>query len=68
MSRCLRYRVDREIVYCGCCPIDKCPNLRPAFRVAREMGFKKVRVLKLPTSFGIDWVEKGYPFETSQQQ
>jgi thiosulfate/3-mercaptopyruvate sulfurtransferase len=55
---------DREIVlYCGCCPIDKCPNLRPAFQAARDMGFKKVKALMLPTSFGIDWVEKGFPFE-----
>jgi len=57
---------DKEIViYCGCCPIDQCPNLRPAFRVAREMGFKKVKVLMLPTSFGVDWVEKGYPAESA---
>src|SRR5450759_3036751 len=49
---------DREIVlYCGCCPIDKCPNPRPAFQAARDMGFKKVKALMLPTSFGIDWVE-----------
>jgi hypothetical protein len=55
---------DREIVlYCGCCPIDKCPNLRPAFQAARGLGFKKVKVVMLPTSFGIDWVEKGYPYE-----
>ncbi len=55
---------DREIVlYCGCCPIDQCPNLRPAFQAARGMGFKNVRVLMLPTSFGIDWVGKGYPYE-----
>jgi hypothetical protein len=58
---------DREIIlYCGCCPIDKCPNLRPAFQAARDMGFKKVKLVMLPTSFGIDWVEKGYPFESGQ--
>lgn len=57
---------DKEIViYCGCCPIAQCPNLRPAFRVAKEMGFKKVKVVMLPTSFGIDWVEKGYPVESA---
>ncbi len=57
---------DREIVlYCGCCPIDQCPNLRPAFQAARGLGFKKVRVLMLPTSFGNDWVGKGYPYEES---
>lgn len=55
---------DREIVlYCGCCPIDACPNLRPAFQAARDMGFKKVKALMLPTSFGIDWVDKGFPVE-----
>src|SRR5205085_312356 len=55
---------DREIVlYCGCCPINQCPNLRPAFQTARDLGFKKVRVLMLPTSFATDWVGKGYPVE-----
>ena len=55
---------DKEIVlYCGCCPIDKCPNLRPAFQAARQMGFKNVKVLMLPTAFGVDWVGKGYPVE-----
>lgn len=55
---------DREIVlYCGCCPIAQCPNLRPAFQAARGMGFKKVKALMLPTSFGIDWLNKGFPAE-----
>jgi len=27
------------------------------------MGFTRLRVLVLPNSFGIDWVEKGYPVE-----
>jgi 3-mercaptopyruvate sulfurtransferase SseA len=55
---------DREVViYCGCCPWKQCPNIRPAFRVLGEMGFKQVKVLTLPTSFLKDWMEKDYPVE-----
>src|ERR1700712_5328840 len=35
---------DRAIVlYCGCCPMDKCPNIRPAFTAIHEMGFANIR-------------------------
>lgn len=51
------------VVYCGCCPFDHCPNIRPAYKALREMGFTRVRVLVLPTSFAADWVEKGHPME-----
>lgn len=51
------------ILYCGCCPFEKCPNIRPAYKALREMGFSRMRVLVLPTSFAADWVEKGYPIE-----
>ncbi|HUI74884.1 MAG TPA: hypothetical protein VLX32_08075 [Candidatus Acidoferrum sp.] len=55
---------DSEIViYCGCCPMEKCPNIRPAFSTMVELGFKNLRVLILPTSFAADWVEKGYPIQ-----
>jgi thiosulfate/3-mercaptopyruvate sulfurtransferase len=51
------------IIYCGCCPFDRCPNIRPAYTALRDMGFTHVRVLVLPTSFAADWVEKGYPMQ-----
>ena len=51
------------VIYCGCCPMDKCPNLRPAYIALIGMGFKKVRVLVLPTSFAVDWADKGYPIQ-----
>jgi thiosulfate/3-mercaptopyruvate sulfurtransferase len=51
------------VIYCGCCPFNRCPNIRPAFTALHEMGFTHVRVLVLPTSFAADWVEKGYPME-----
>ena len=53
---------DRPIViYCGCCPWDHCPNIRPAFAELKTKGFTRVRVLYLATGLGPDWVEKGFP-------
>jgi thiosulfate/3-mercaptopyruvate sulfurtransferase len=49
------------VIYCGCCPLAHCPNLRPAFDALRDMGFKKVRVLMLRNDFAHDWVRVGYP-------
>jgi thiosulfate/3-mercaptopyruvate sulfurtransferase len=55
---------DREIViYCGCCPWDRCPNIQPAVDVLKEMGFTKVKALYLGTGFKVDWIDKGYPVE-----
>jgi thiosulfate/3-mercaptopyruvate sulfurtransferase len=55
---------DREIViYCGCCPFDRCPNTRPAVALLKQMGFQKVKVLDLPTNFAADWIDHGYPVE-----
>jgi thiosulfate/3-mercaptopyruvate sulfurtransferase len=51
------------IIYCGCCPFDKCPNIRPAYIALSRMGFKKLGVLILPTNFATDWADKGYPME-----
>ena len=56
-------RSTELVVYCGCCPMDKCPNLRPAYTALSGMGFKKLRVLVLPTSFAVDWADKGYPMQ-----
>ena len=55
---------DREIViYCGCCPWDKCPNVQPATDALKELGFTRVRVLHLPDNFKTNWIDKGYPVE-----
>ncbi|MGB2623721.1 MAG: rhodanese-like domain-containing protein [Candidatus Acidiferrum sp.] len=51
------------VIYCGCCPFDHCPNIRPAYTALHEMGFTHLRVLVLPKSFAADWVEKGYPIQ-----
>ena len=48
---------DKEIViYCGCCPIDKCPNLRPAFQTAREMGMIHLGVSTCPQTVSVNIV------------
>jgi len=51
------------VLYCGCCPWIRCPNLGPAFAKLREMGFTNVKVLYLADNFGTDWAGKGYPVE-----
>ena len=53
------------VIYCGCCPMDHCPNVRPAFRVLAELGYTKVRVLNIATNMPTDWTAKGYPTESS---
>ena len=51
------------VIYCGCCPMAKCPNVRPAYRTLKEMGFTRVRVLDIPTNMHEDWYTKNYPSE-----
>ena len=53
----------RIIIYCGCCPFTKCPNIRPAFLELKKEGFTNVKVLDLPTNLKSDWIAKGYPLE-----
>lgn len=51
------------VIYCGCCPFERCPKIRPAFTALNNMGFKRLRVLVLPTNFASDWVDKGFPIQ-----
>ncbi|HEY7403918.1 MAG TPA: rhodanese-like domain-containing protein [Candidatus Angelobacter sp.] len=54
------------VIYCGCCPWDHCPNIRPAFAELKKLGFSKVRVLYLATSLGADWKDKGFPVASGE--
>ncbi len=56
-------RTQPIVIYCGCCPWNRCPNIRPAFKTLQEMGFTKLKVLFLQTDFSTDWLQKGYPVE-----
>ena len=59
-------RSTNLVIYCGCCPMDRCPNVRPAFSALHDLGFTKLRVLILPQDFAVDWADKGYPFDRGQ--
>lgn len=53
---------DKKIViYCGCCPFDRCPNVRPAIRVLKDYKFTNYFLLNLPKNIKTDWIDKGYP-------
>lgn len=49
------------LIYCGCCPWDHCPNVKPADDALQSLGFTNVKVLYIADNFGADWVDKGYP-------
>src|SRR4030095_9841794 len=49
------------VIYCGCCPFEHCPNIRPAFELLDEMKFTNQKLLNLPTNIKTDWINKGYP-------
>jgi hypothetical protein len=55
---------DKEvIIYCGCCPYSRCPNVRPAFELLQKLKFKNAKLLNLPSNLNDDWISKGYPLE-----
>lgn len=63
----LRNRVESQprtrfiVLYCGCCPWGRCPNVKPADDALHAMGFTNVKVLYIADNFGTNWVDKGYP-------
>ena len=49
------------VVYCGCCPFSRCPNVRPAIELLKSMQFTNFKLLNLPQNIKVDWIDKGYP-------
>ena len=49
------------VVYCGCCPFSRCPNVRPAMALLKDMRFTNYKLLNLPQNVKVDWIDKGYP-------
>jgi hypothetical protein len=54
------------VLYCGCCPWNRCPNIAPAYNLLHHMGFTNVRALYIAKNLGSDWADKGYPVERGQ--
>ena len=48
------------VIYCGCCPFERCPNVRPVFKLLNTLGFKNHKLLNLPKNVKSDWIDKGY--------
>ncbi len=59
-------RAQFVVLYCGCCPWGKCPNIGPAYQQMRSLGFTNLKVLYIADNFGADWVDKGYPVTKGQ--
>ena len=49
------------VVYCGCCPYEHCPNVRPAIDILNQMKFTNYKLLDMPHNIKTDWIDKGYP-------
>ena len=49
------------VIYCGCCPFSRCPNIRPAFDLLNKMQFTNHKLLNLPQNIKVDWIDHGYP-------
>jgi thiosulfate/3-mercaptopyruvate sulfurtransferase len=59
-------RSTNLVIYCGCCPMERCPNIRPAFKALEGLGFKNLRVLLLPQDFATDWAGNGLPYDKGE--
>ncbi len=49
------------LIYCGCCPYEHCPDVRPAIALLKSMKFINYHLLDLPHNIKTDWITKGYP-------
>jgi thiosulfate/3-mercaptopyruvate sulfurtransferase len=49
------------VIYCGCCPWSRCPNVAAAYDTLHALGFTHVKVLYIAENFGDNWVNQGYP-------
>lgn len=54
-------KTSSVVVYCGCCPFEHCPNVRPAIAALKEAGFTNYKLLNIPSNLKKDWIDKGYP-------
>ena len=54
------------VLYCGCCPWSRCPNVGPAYKLLLDLGFSNVKVLYIADNFGTNWVDKGFSVEQNR--
>lgn len=51
------------VVYCGCCKLGNCPNVKLPYEYLKSLGFKNVKILNMETDIQADWIGKGYPMK-----
>ncbi len=49
------------VIYCGCCPFEHCPNVRPAIAYLKKQSFTNYYLLDVPHNIKTDWIDKNYP-------
>jgi len=49
------------VIYCGCCPWNKCPNIAAAYDALQDLGFRNVKVIYIADDFETNWVDQGFP-------
>lgn len=49
------------VVYCGCCKLENCPNVKKTMLYLDMRGYTNHKLLNIPTSLDEDWIDKGYP-------
>ena len=54
------------MIYCGCCPWSRCPNMAAAYDALIELRFTNVKGMQINDNFGADWVDKGFPTAKSK--
>lgn len=54
-------KTSAVVIYCGCCPFEHCPNVRPAIAALKALQFTNYKLLNLPKNLKTDWIDKGYP-------
>lgn len=57
-------KTQEIVIYCGCCPWNNCPNMKPAFALLKELGFTQAKALMIETNMSKDWIQMGYPVES----
>lgn len=59
---------DKPIVfYCGCCSMETCPNIVPAFELLKKKGFTNFKILDIKENLSEEWIAKGYPMASSEK-
>lgn len=56
---------QKIVIYCGCCPFEHCPNVRPAIEALKQMDFTNYYLLNLSHNIKKDWIDQGYPVKKS---